>query len=184
MEKHNRIKEAAIVAAGIVLGLLILGLSLKAGIDNFTNKDRRVTVKGLAEEEVASDKVTWPIQTKEIGNDLPQLYAKINETNDAIKAFLIKNGIKENGQAVNDQAENEKPEQATVGQAGKEEESTGQTQAEKKNEQDAYIVCKGDTLTGISLRIYGTENRVKEICKLNRIQNPDAIQIGQKIMLP
>ena len=94
------------------------------------------------------------------------------------------NGIKENGQAVNDQAENEKPEQATVGQAGKEEESTGQTQAEKKNEQDAYIVCKGDTLTGISLRIYGTENRVKEICKLNRIQNPDAIQIGQKIMLP
>lgn len=101
MEKHNRTKEAAIVAAGIVLGLLVLGLSMKAGIDNFTNKDRRVTVKGLAEEEVKADKVTWPIQTKEIGNDLPQLYAKINETNSAIKAFLVKNGVKEDEISVN-----------------------------------------------------------------------------------
>ena len=52
MEKNNLIKEAAIIAAGVVVGMLALGFSLKAGIDNFTNKDRRVTVKGLAEQEV------------------------------------------------------------------------------------------------------------------------------------
>ena len=101
MEKHNKTKEAAIIAAGMVLGLLLLGFFLKAGIDNFTNKDRRVTVKGLAEKEVPADKVTWPIQTKEIGNDLPQLYDKINEKNNAIKAFLTKNGIKESEISVN-----------------------------------------------------------------------------------
>ena len=94
------------------------------------------------------------------------------------------NGAEENGQAVNSQPENEKPEQEAMGQAGKEEEGTGRTEAGKDTKPDAYIVCKGDTLTGISLRIYGTESHVKEICKLNRIQNPDAIQIGQKIMLP
>lgn len=95
MEKKGNIFASAIIAGGIVLGMLILGLCLKGGIDNFTNKDRKVTVKGLAEQTVNADKVTWPIQTKELGNDLPALYAKINNTNAVIKQFLIKNGIKE-----------------------------------------------------------------------------------------
>ena len=101
MEKKNLIREAVIIAAGIAVGLFVLGFSLKAGIDNFTNKDRCVTVKGLAEQEVAADKVTWPIQTKEIGNDLPELYAKINRTTAAIRQFLIKNGIKSEEISVN-----------------------------------------------------------------------------------
>lgn len=93
----NRIKESLILAIGIV----ILGLCLKAGIDNFVNKDRKVTVKGLSEKEVEADKVTWPIQTKEIGNDLPSLYSKINATTTKVKDFLLKNGIKGNEISVN-----------------------------------------------------------------------------------
>jgi hypothetical protein len=45
--------------------------------------------------------VTWPIQTKEIGNDLPQLYNKINKTTATIKQFLTKNGIKNEEISVN-----------------------------------------------------------------------------------
>lgn len=93
MEKKQFIRESAIIAAGILLGLFTLGISIKAAIDRFTDKDRRVTVKGLAEKEVDADKVTWPIQTKEIGNDLPALYAKINSTTAVIKRFLTSNGI-------------------------------------------------------------------------------------------
>ena len=100
-KQNNRIHEAAIIAAGIVIGLLCLGITLKSGIDHFTEKDRKVTVKGLAEQEVAADKVTWPIQTKEIGNDLPALYKKINATNDAVKKFLKANGIKDSEMNVN-----------------------------------------------------------------------------------
>lgn len=85
----------------MALAVVILGFTLKAGIDNFVNKDRRVTVKGLAEKEVDADKVTWPIQTKEIGNNLPELYSKINATNAAVKKFLIANGIKESEMNVN-----------------------------------------------------------------------------------
>ena len=95
--KDNRILAAAITAFGII----VLGFALKSGIDNFANKDRKVTVKGLAEQEVEADKVTWPIQTKEIGNDLPSLYKKINSTNATIKRFLIANGIKESEINVN-----------------------------------------------------------------------------------
>lgn len=100
-KQNNRIHEAAIIAAGIVIGMLCLGITLKSGIDHFTEKDRKVTVKGLAEQEVAADKVTWPIQTKEIGNDLPSLYSKINKTTATIKQFLTKNGIKNEEISVN-----------------------------------------------------------------------------------
>ena len=88
--KTNHIIEAALLALGIV----ILGVCIKWGVDDFVNKDRRVTVKGLAEMEVPADKVTWPIVSKEIGNDLPELYQKINATTRTIRNFLLANGVK------------------------------------------------------------------------------------------
>lgn len=93
----NRIKEAAILAVGII----VLGLCIKWGIDDFANLGRQVTVKGLAEREVAADKVTWPVVTKELGNDLPQLYQRINTTTAKVKAFLKQNGVKDNEISVN-----------------------------------------------------------------------------------
>lgn len=88
--KENRIIAAALIAVGIVC----LGWFVKAGIDNFANKDRKVNVKGLAEQEVEADKVTWPIVSKELGNDLPGLYDKIAATQSKIRTFLLSNGIK------------------------------------------------------------------------------------------
>lgn len=97
MQKYEKIIVAAIVA----VGLLMLGLCIKGGIDNFTNKDRKVTVKGLAEREVPADKVTWSISTKETGNDLPTLYERINVQAGKIKTFLKQNGIEDSEITVN-----------------------------------------------------------------------------------
>ncbi len=77
----------------IALAIVVLGANLKSGIDNFTNRDRVVTVRGLCEKEVAANKVTWPIVTKEVGNDLPSIYDRIEASNKAILAFLKSNGI-------------------------------------------------------------------------------------------
>ena len=95
--KENRLYSAALIA----MGLTCLGWFIKAGIDNFAEKDRKVTVKGLAEKEVDADKVTWPIVSKEVGNDLPELYNKIGNTQQKIKAFLMRNGIKESEMSQN-----------------------------------------------------------------------------------
>ena len=95
--KENRVIAAALIAVGI----MCMGWFIKAGIDNFANKDRKVNVKGLAEQEVEADKVTWPIVSKELGNDLPELYNKIGVTQGKIKAFLLRNGIKEAELTVN-----------------------------------------------------------------------------------
>lgn len=88
-------KEKVISAAIIAVGIVVLGLCIKGGIDDFANKDRQVTVKGLSEKEVEADKVTWPISTNEMGNDLPDLYNKTSQTQQRTKDFLLKNGIKE-----------------------------------------------------------------------------------------
>lgn len=86
-------KERILSSAIVALGIVLLGIFLKAGMDNFTEKDRKVTVKGLAEKEVKADKVTWPIITKEIGNDLPELYDRIAAKQKTIRQFLLSNGI-------------------------------------------------------------------------------------------
>ncbi|MDO5447098.1 MAG: SIMPL domain-containing protein [Prevotellaceae bacterium] len=86
----DKIISSAIIAAGIV----VLGLCIKWGIDDFVNKDRQVTVKGLAEVEVEADKATWPVQTKVMGNDLSELYDQASATQKKTKDFFIQNGIK------------------------------------------------------------------------------------------
>ena len=47
-----------------------------------------------------------------------------------------------------------------------------------------YTIQRGDTLIGISLRNYGNNSKVSEICSLNGIADPDDIKIGQEILLP
>ena len=95
--KENRLMAAALIAVGI----LCLGWFIKAGIDDFANKDRKVTVKGLAEREVPADKVTWSIGTKVTGDNLPLLYESINLRTTQIKDFLKQNGIEEKEITVN-----------------------------------------------------------------------------------
>lgn len=88
-------------SALIALSIFTLGINIKGGIDNFANKDRKVSVKGLAEKEVAADKVTWPIVSKELGDNLPELYNRLGQTQAKIKRFLTANGIKSNEISVN-----------------------------------------------------------------------------------
>ena len=91
------IKEAAIIA----IGLCLLGLSINSAIRAFVNKERVVSVKGLAEIEVEANKVTWPIAFKEVGNDVQQLYRSINEKSKVVVAFLKENGIEDSEISVN-----------------------------------------------------------------------------------
>lgn len=97
MKPSSLIISSALVAAAIV----ILGFALKGGIDRFTDRDRVVTVRGLCEKEVNANKVTWPIVTKEMGNDLGSIYTKIQNSNQTIITFLKSNGLTDNEISVN-----------------------------------------------------------------------------------
>ena len=86
-------KSINIASALIAAAIVVLGFALKGGIDRFADRDRVVTVRGLCEKEVNANKVTWPIVTKEMGNDLGSIYTKIQSSNQSIVSFLKSNGI-------------------------------------------------------------------------------------------
>jgi len=90
-----------ICGALVGVGLLLLGICIKGGIDNFANRGRQVTVRGLSERTVEANSVTWPIVTKEMGNDLVTIYNNIQQTNAKITAFLKDNGLAEGEFSIN-----------------------------------------------------------------------------------
>lgn len=47
-----------------------------------------------------------------------------------------------------------------------------------------YVVKEGDSLESISISIYNNEDMVEEICRINQIADPEAIYVGQKLLLP
>lgn len=83
------------IIASVVLaaGLLALGLCVRSGLNSFTDRQRVVDVKGLAEREVNANLVTWPIMFKEVGNDLPTVYQRVTAVNNQIVDFLVANGL-------------------------------------------------------------------------------------------
>lgn len=91
----------AICGLLIGLGLVLLGNQVKKGLNSISDNQRVVTVRGLAEKEVNANKVTWPIVSKEVGNDLSAIYANIENTNSSILSFLKSNGISDSEISVN-----------------------------------------------------------------------------------
>lgn len=79
-----------VVAAGIAYA----GHSVGEGLLKLNAGNRYVTVKGLAEKEVAADLVIWPITYVEAGNDLPTIYARIERNNKLVQDYLVVNGLK------------------------------------------------------------------------------------------
>jgi hypothetical protein len=94
-------KNFKLEAAIIAVGLIVLGGCICSGLRSLAERDRTVTVKGLAEMEVPANKVTWPLMYKLVGNDLNALYTDINRTNSAITAFLTGKGIEAEAISIN-----------------------------------------------------------------------------------
>lgn len=94
-------KSTVIGAAVLAVSICVLGLCIKAGIDNFAFRDRVVTVRGLAERTVEADYVTWPMNYAVAGDDLSRLYNEMQTNNDIVVKFLTDNGIERDEISVN-----------------------------------------------------------------------------------
>ncbi len=85
----------------IATGITLLGVFIKGGFNSISSNQRVVTVRGLCEKEFEANKVTWPIVSKAVGNDLVTLYSQIETTNNAIVGFLKANGLTESEFTIN-----------------------------------------------------------------------------------
>ena len=70
-----------------------MGFFISKGLTSIANQEQYVTVKGLAEREVMSNKVVWPLPYKCISNDMQQLYEEIEKNKGIIISFLKDGGI-------------------------------------------------------------------------------------------
>ncbi|MFC3193061.1 SIMPL domain-containing protein [Marinicella sediminis] len=95
----QRKQHFAVLSLFIFLGLATLGWLLSQAIIQYKQLDRSVTVKGLSEREVPANVVIWPISYSVADNQLPQLYASIENNNQLIAGFLQDNAI--DAQAIN-----------------------------------------------------------------------------------
>ena len=97
---------------------------------------------------------------------------------------VLKENVEVSEEAISAEVQNENNENV-VEAAG--EEVTILLEAETVEEEeimDEYIVAEGDTLAGICQKIYGTDERMKEIIAINEITDEDYIAPGQKLYLP
>lgn len=77
----------------ILIGLCVIGSSIGNGLERIADKDRYVTVKGLAEREMMANKVVWPLPYNCVGNNLDELYNTVERNKETIISFLSENGI-------------------------------------------------------------------------------------------
>lgn len=95
--KDNRLAGTLLLAVAIV----IAAFTLRSGIVTFKDRDRQVTVKGLAEREVKADKVTWPLIYQEMSNDPAELYNNLERKNQIVVKFLKDGGMSDEEISVN-----------------------------------------------------------------------------------
>jgi len=88
-----RIRENAVLALGIVLGLALLGWLLGSSLIRFKEFERTVTVKGLAEREVTADVALWPVTFTGADNELGRLYDSLGANAAKVVDFLEARGF-------------------------------------------------------------------------------------------
>jgi LysM repeat protein len=84
------------------------------------------------------------------------------------------------------QEDEEEQEDSSGERLAEEDDDTKQVKASPKEEikVNYYIVVEGDSLAGISYKLYKTYTKVDKIMQLNNITNQDLIYVGQKLIVP
>lgn len=77
----------------IALGIAVAGCYIGCSLSKIASKDRVIAVKGLAERDVKADKVVWPIQFTEVGNDLTLLSETAEQKRNLVVSFMKAGGL-------------------------------------------------------------------------------------------
>lgn len=86
-----KLASSIFLASGIAISGYYIGASLKL----FRVDDRTLTVKGLVEESVKSDKAIWTIKVSSSNDDLLEAQKKLNDDLPKVLAFLKSQGFED-----------------------------------------------------------------------------------------
>ena len=120
-----------------------------------------------------------------IGNTAETVTEGTENTNSVADGTSVDSNVTENTTVVTGQTEQNTTPETTPDTTQVAEAAVAETPTvEVVSQPTHYTIRRGDTLIGISLRNYGSNSKVSEICSLNGITDPDDIKIGQEILLP
>lgn len=95
MEKKS-LSKSIIISGSIVIGLFILGIFIYKGLKTFSDKDRVVTVKGLAEMNMTAASSTIDISFSISGDDLQGILKQAESKKSAIVTYITSSGYSKN----------------------------------------------------------------------------------------
>ena len=93
--RKNSVLSALIFGVFVAVGLSLLGFFIFRGAQSIKLAERYVTVKGLVERMVKSDRADWEIAIRLSGDNLSDLYKQISEQKAKIQEFLQTVGLEE-----------------------------------------------------------------------------------------
>jgi hypothetical protein len=93
---ENKLSTKSIIfSLSIFFGLFLLGFFIFKGLKTFSDKDRVVTVKGLAEMNMKAISATITLNFSLSSDDLQSILQQTESKKKAIIAYLVSNGVSE-----------------------------------------------------------------------------------------
>ena len=77
-----------VIAIVIALGLAVGGAFIGNGLEHFRMADRSIVIKGLAEQSVDSDYVTWPLTVRRAADSFQSVQESLAADRDKLVEFL------------------------------------------------------------------------------------------------
>lgn len=164
----------------LVLSVCVLGVSTVNNVEKMQSLENTVTqISGRmgqgAERDASQETDVSPAMSQNAMQDTQAEADKDTQT--AEETVQADDGAKEKDRPETDSADSLTDENSS-------QETAALTDAQTYLLQGYYVVQKGDSLMGISKKIYGTPDKAEKICELNGIDDKDKIYAGQKLRLP
>ncbi|MDT8414250.1 MAG: SIMPL domain-containing protein [Flavobacteriaceae bacterium] len=94
--KKQSLSKSFIIAFSLFFGLVLLGFFIFKGLKTFSDKDRVVTVKGLAEMNMTATSASIELNFSFSGDHLQELIRRTEDKKNAIITYLTDNGFDKN----------------------------------------------------------------------------------------
>ena len=95
--ENKGVAKTIILSFSLLLGLCLLGFFIFQGLKTFSDKDRVVTVKGLAEMEMKATSATIALNFSLSGDNLQNIMKQTENKKDAVITYLTNAGYDKSG---------------------------------------------------------------------------------------
>ena len=99
--ENNSLSKSIVLGFSLLLGLLLLGFFIFKGLKTFSDKDRVVTVKGLAEMNMTATSATFALNFSYSGDNLQDIIKQTENKKNAIITYLTNTGLDKNDITIN-----------------------------------------------------------------------------------